>query len=139
MGIAIGPSAGWLEPETGWALGDWLALPGKLFLTLIQMVVIPLVIASIIRGLAASESLEQLCRTGLGVGEVKGEKVMELRFIQGRNPDWVHRPFFAQYAENATWINELKPAFGETRFFFEDELEQFYRENMSTSTREDFE
>jgi KamA family protein len=75
----------------------------------------------------------------LGVGEVKGEKVMELRFIQGRNPDWVHRPFFAQYDENATWLNELKPAFGETRFFFEDELEQFYRENLSTSTSEDFE
>jgi Na+/H+-dicarboxylate symporter len=66
VGMAIGPSAGWLEPATGRALGDWLALPGKLFLTLIQMVVIPLVIASIIRGLAASENLEQLRRTGLG-------------------------------------------------------------------------
>ena len=67
VGMAIGPSAGWLEPAAGRAIGDWLALPGKLFLTLIQMVVIPLVIASIIRGLAASESLDQLRRTGLGV------------------------------------------------------------------------
>ena len=75
----------------------------------------------------------------LGVTEVKGEKVIELRFIQGRNPDWVHRPFFAQYDEKATWLNELKPPFGEKRFFFEEELEQFYRENLSTSTREDFE
>lgn len=67
VGMAIGPSAGWLSPATGRLLGDWMALPGKLFLTLIQMVVIPLVIASIIRGLAASENLEQLRRTGLGV------------------------------------------------------------------------
>ncbi len=67
VGMAIGPSVGWLTPATGRILGDWLALPGKLFLTLIQMVVIPLVIASIIRGLAASENLEQLRRTGFGV------------------------------------------------------------------------
>lgn len=66
-GMAIGPSAGWLEPATGRVLGDWLALPGKLFLTLIQMIVIPLVIASIIRGLAASENVEQLRKTGIGV------------------------------------------------------------------------
>lgn len=67
VGMAIGPAAGWLDPETGRVLGDWLALPGKLFITLIQMIVIPLVIASIIRGLAASESLDQLRRTGIGV------------------------------------------------------------------------
>jgi KamA family protein len=75
----------------------------------------------------------------LGVTEVKGEKLIELRFIQGRNPDWVHRPFFAQYDENATWLNELRPPFGEKNFFFEDELEAFYRENLSTTTAEDFE
>lgn len=75
----------------------------------------------------------------LGVTEVAGEKVIELRFIQGRNPDWVHRPFFAQYDENATWLNEMKSAFGERKFFFEDELESFYRENLDTGTEEDFE
>ncbi|MGD8558623.1 MAG: lysine 2,3-aminomutase [Gammaproteobacteria bacterium] len=56
-----------------------------------------------------------------GVTEVNGEKVFVLRFIQGRNPDWVQRPFFARYDENATWLNELKPAFGESKFFFEEE------------------
>ncbi|HHO70012.1 MAG TPA: 4Fe-4S cluster-binding domain-containing protein [Halothiobacillus sp.] len=56
-----------------------------------------------------------------GVTEVNGEKVFVLRFIQGRNPDWVQRPFFAQYDETATWLNHLKPAFGEEKFFFEDE------------------
>ncbi|MGD8207449.1 MAG: lysine 2,3-aminomutase, partial [Thiohalocapsa sp.] len=75
----------------------------------------------------------------LGVTEVAGEPVIELRFIQGRNPDWVHRPFFARYDDEAIWLNELRPAFGERRFFFEDELEAFYRENLDTSMAEDFE
>jgi KamA family protein len=63
-----------------------------------------------------------------GVTEIHGEKVFVLRFIQGRNPDWVQRPFFAQYDENATWLNHLKPAFGEKKFFFEDELEAMKKE-----------
>jgi KamA family protein len=56
----------------------------------------------------------------LGVSEVKGEKVFVLRFIQGRNPKWVHKPFFARYDSKATWFDQLKPAFGEEKFFFED-------------------
>ncbi|MEA3277535.1 MAG: lysine 2,3-aminomutase [Pseudomonadota bacterium] len=75
----------------------------------------------------------------LGATEVAGQQVLELRFIQGRNPDWVQRPFFAQYNEAATWINELKPAFGERKFFFEEEFEGFYRENLDTSTAENYE
>jgi len=57
-----------------------------------------------------------------GVTEIHGEKVFVLRLIQGRNPDWVQRPFFAKYNEEATWLNHLEPAFGEDTFFFEDEL-----------------
>jgi hypothetical protein len=30
----------------------------------------------------------------LGVCEVRGEKVIQMRLLQGRNPDWIHRPFF---------------------------------------------
>ncbi len=56
-----------------------------------------------------------------GVTEVQGEKVFVLRFIQGRNADWVQRPFFARYDDNATWLNHLEPAFGEDKFFFADE------------------
>ncbi len=63
-GLALGPAAGWVKPDTSALIGNWLALPGRLFLTLIQMVVIPLVIASIIRGIAASGSLEELRATG---------------------------------------------------------------------------
>ncbi len=58
----------------------------------------------------------------LGVQEVHGEKVFVLRFLQGRNPEWVGRPFFAAFNPNATWLNHLEPAFGEEKFFFEDEL-----------------
>ena len=57
-----------------------------------------------------------------GVTEVAGEKVFVLRLIQGRNPGWVQRPFFAKYNEDATWLNHLEPAFGEDKFFFDDEL-----------------
>jgi len=35
-----------------------------------------------------------------GVTKVNGEKVFVLRYIQGRNRDWVQRPFFAQYDDN---------------------------------------
>lgn len=60
----------------------------------------------------------------LGVSKIAGEKVFALRFLQGRNPDWVHRPFFAQYDPEATWWTELKPAFGQQHFFFEQEGDQ---------------
>jgi len=65
VGILLGPNVGWLAPEQSTITGNWLALPGQLFLLLIQMIVIPLVVASVIRGLAAGENLEQLRRMGL--------------------------------------------------------------------------
>lgn len=57
-----------------------------------------------------------------GVTEINGEKVFVLRFIQGRNPDWVQQPFFAKYDPDATWLDDLQPAFGE-EFFFAPEYE----------------
>ncbi|MDR1437316.1 MAG: lysine 2,3-aminomutase [Candidatus Symbiothrix sp.] len=57
----------------------------------------------------------------LGIQEVRGEKIFVLRFLQGRNPKWVDIPFFAQYNPKATWFNQLKPAFGEEKFFFAEE------------------
>ena len=58
----------------------------------------------------------------LGVQEVAGERVFVLRFLQGRDPDWVGRPFFARFDPKATWLDQLEPAFGEEPFFFEDGL-----------------
>lgn len=78
----------------------------------------------------------------LGVNEMplngKMEKVITLRMIQGRNPDWVARPFFAKYDPNAKWMNDLKPAFGDT-FFFEQELEQMYHEKVDQGEHANFE
>jgi KamA family protein len=55
----------------------------------------------------------------LGVSEVHGEKVYVLNFIQGRDPEWVGKPFFAQYDKNAMWLDDLEPAFGAKEFFYE--------------------
>jgi KamA family protein len=57
-----------------------------------------------------------------GIAELKGEQVFVLSFLQARNPAWIRRPFFARFDSQATWLTTLRPAFGESRFFFEDEL-----------------
>lgn len=67
VGIVIGPSLGLINPETAATAGNWLAFPGQLFLILVQMIVVPLVFASIIRGLAATEDIEQLKKLGSSV------------------------------------------------------------------------
>lgn len=59
-----------------------------------------------------------------GVAEVAGEKVFVLKMIQGRSPAWVNRIFLAKYDERATWLDELRPAFGQPEFFFEPELKR---------------
>ncbi len=56
-----------------------------------------------------------------GVTTVKGEKVYVLRFIQGRNPKWVNKPFFAKYDPEAVWLDDLEPAFGADQFFYEED------------------
>ncbi len=66
-----------------------------------------------------------------GIAEIAGEKVFVLNFLQARNPDWLKRPFFAKFDTKATWLNELTPAFGESKFFYEDELEEM----INTATK----
>jgi len=73
-----------------------------------------------------------------GVAEINGEKLLALRFLQGRNPDWAARPFFAKYDESAVWMNTLKPAFAE-KFFFEEEEEALYHEHYYDSEYSNFE
>ncbi len=67
----------------------------------------------------------------MGVAEVKGEKVFVLRFLQGRNPNWADIPFFAAYDAKATWFDQLKPAFGEEQFFFQND--RLFRKALSVS------
>ncbi len=42
FGIAMGPSIGWVGEDLSILIGNWVALPGTIFLALIQMIVTPL-------------------------------------------------------------------------------------------------
>lgn len=57
----------------------------------------------------------------LGVNEIKNEKIFTLRFVQGRNPNWVGKPFFAKYNPDAVWLTDLEPLEGEGQFFFNEQ------------------
>ncbi len=66
VGLALGPETGWVEKETAETITDWLSIPANLFLKIIQMIIVPLIFASIIRGLTSSGSIEQLQKLGAG-------------------------------------------------------------------------
>lgn len=55
-GVALGPTAGLVSPYAAAVVGNWVALPGRLFLLAIQFVVVPLVVASVIRGIAGGDA-----------------------------------------------------------------------------------
>jgi L-lysine 2,3-aminomutase len=67
----------------------------------------------------------------VGTAEVKGERVFVLEFLQGRDPEWVGRPFFARFDPKASWLDDLAPAFGEEHFFFEPALAEIRREGRA--------
>ncbi|MFN2259882.1 MAG: dicarboxylate/amino acid:cation symporter [Parasphingopyxis sp.] len=56
VGTLLGPATGWLSPDVSRTLAAWLALPGHLFLSLIAIVLVPLVFASIVAGLTGAPS-----------------------------------------------------------------------------------
>lgn len=67
LGIFLGPEVGIVDKNIAELISDWLSIPANLFLKIIQMIIIPLIFASIIRGLTSSGSMEQLQKLGLGV------------------------------------------------------------------------
>lgn len=71
----------------------------------------------------------------IGVTEVHGEKVFALEFLQGRNPAWVGKPFFAAYDPEALWLDDLKPAFGESEFFYEKEYARLVKVDKLPETK----
>jgi KamA family protein len=70
----------------------------------------------------------------LGVAKLPRQKVFVLRMIQGRNPDWADRPFFAEYDREASWYTDLKPAFGAEKFYFQNQLELIEKKNTEHET-----
>ncbi len=66
-GVVLSPKTGLVDQETANIVGSWLAMPGNVFLGLIQMIVVPLIFASVIRGLAASEDMDYLRRIGVRI------------------------------------------------------------------------
>jgi Na+/H+-dicarboxylate symporter len=66
FGLLLSPQNGWVSKDVADTLGNWLALPGTLFLKLVQMIMIPLIIASIITGIASNDK-ESLKKLGGGV------------------------------------------------------------------------
>lgn len=66
LGLVLGPEAGIVEKETAEVITNWLSIPANLFLKIIQMIIVPLIFASIIRGLTSAGSIEQLQKLGLG-------------------------------------------------------------------------
>ena len=70
-----------------------------------------------------------------GIIELGGQRVFALSFLQSRNPQWVKQPFFAKFDPAATWLTDLTPAFGETSFFYEDELSRILDDGASSGWR----
>lgn len=56
LGILINPGTGLISQPLSNTLSNWLNLPGEIFMKLIQMVMVPLIFASIISGLASNVS-----------------------------------------------------------------------------------
>ena len=67
FGIFLGPEIGVVEKGSSELITDWLSIPANLFLKIIQMMIVPLIFASIIRGLTSAGTIEQLQKLGLGV------------------------------------------------------------------------
>lgn len=64
LGLFLSESVGVVQPEVAEVIGLWLALPGKIFLALIAMVLIPLVFTSIVGGLTGAGSGRELQSVG---------------------------------------------------------------------------
>lgn len=64
-GIVLGPDIDLVSRETATLTGEWLALPGRLFIAAIRMVIIPLAASSIVLGITGAGGGETLRSIGL--------------------------------------------------------------------------
>lgn len=56
LGVILNPAMGYLDQAQSETASTWLNLPGEIFMNLVQMVMIPLIFASIISGLISNVS-----------------------------------------------------------------------------------
>jgi Na+/H+-dicarboxylate symporter len=118
FGLLLSPQNGWISKETADVAGNWLALPGVLFLKLVQMIMIPLIVASIITGIASNDK-ESLKKLGGGVllyflgttiVSVSLGTTLSLLFKPGR---FLHQQAFAEHVEiAATSTEDAELSFG---------------------------
>lgn len=68
VGLLLSPQGGgWLAEDQATVVAEWVKLPGSVFLAMIQMVVIPLVMSSIMLGIATAGDPDYLKRIGLRI------------------------------------------------------------------------
>ena len=66
-----------------------------------------------------------------GVADKNSEKVFVMKFAQARDPSWVGKAFYAKFDPDATWPDQLKPAFGEKEFFYEQPMRELLKKAKS--------
>jgi Na+/H+-dicarboxylate symporter len=64
LGMLINPSTGLVSAELSLSMANWLDVPGQVFMRLVQMIMIPLIFASIVSGIVGNTS-ENLKTFGL--------------------------------------------------------------------------
>jgi proton glutamate symport protein len=68
IGLLVSPhGAALVSMSVAELITGWLVLPGHLFLALIQMIMLPLVVSSIVLGIAGADDLDKLRKMGLRI------------------------------------------------------------------------
>ena len=70
----------------------------------------------------------------LGVTELNGEKLFVLKFNESRNMEWMDEVYLAEYDENQTVIERLKP-YQSGKYFYEDELSEMEKQREETLSK----
>jgi len=64
VGYILGPEVAPFSSETTAEITAWLALPGNLFLTFIKFIIIPIIVSSVILGIAGGEDVAKIRKIG---------------------------------------------------------------------------
>jgi Na+/H+-dicarboxylate symporter len=65
IGFILNPTNKWVDADMSKEITEWLALPGKVFLRLIKMMIFPLIFSSIVLGILSSGDISFLRLVGL--------------------------------------------------------------------------